>query len=153
MPVRPAEEPRRRFTLFHAALLLVRAGARRDAFSRRGRIFATALPLLSFAGFVVVALCQVGGAAGPSNAHNIASWVALGSFWVGMIATPWMRGVSRGLRWFAIAASAVVFLLWLPNGLHFMGIAEKSPVSMLGMELVVFPLCFVWFCWVAREWS
>lgn len=133
--------------------LMAREGRRRGILDTRGHLFASVLPVLSCAGFLVLALCPVGGLPVLAAAHNIASWAALGAFWFGMVATPWLRGVARALRWFSAGAAVVVFGTWLPNGLRFMRLYEDRPVSMLAMELVVFPLCFLWFCWLAWEWS
>jgi hypothetical protein len=136
-----------------AGRLILREGHRRGALRRRGYLLASTLPVTSFVGFLVVALCPVGGAPVLAAAHNIASWAALGSFWLGMVASPFLRGLSRALRYYSSAAAVLVFGTWLPNGLRFMGLIEARPISMLAMELVVFPLCFVWFCWLAWEWS
>lgn len=133
--------------------LIVREGYRRGDLTSRGYLVASTLPALSFMGFVVVALCPVGGAPVLAAAHNVASWAALGSFWFGMVASAWLRGLSRTLRCYSAVAAVIVFGTWLPNGLRFMRLTEARPISMLVMELVVFPLCFVWFCWLAREWS
>ena len=133
--------------------LVVQEGYRRGNLGRRGYGWASLLPVISCLGFAVVALFPVGGAPALAAAHNLASWAALGSFWVGMLATPWLRGVSRALRYFSAVATVLVLGAWLPNGLRFMRLIEARPISMLAMELVVFPLCFVWFGWLASEWT
>ncbi len=133
--------------------LVVGAGRRRGDLRGRGYLLASALPVVSCLGFAVVAVCPVGGAPAVAAAHNLASWAALGSFWFGMAATAWLRGLSRALRVFSAVAAVIVFGTWLPNGMRFLGLTEARPISMLAMEVVVFPLCFVWFCWLAREWS
>ena len=132
--------------------LMLREGRRRGDLGQRAYRLASLLPVISFAGFVVLALCPVGGDPVLAAAHNLASWAALGSFWAGMIASLWLRGVSRSLRTFSAVAAVVVFGTWLPNGLRFMRLYEGRPISMLVMEVVVFPLCFAWFCWLAWEW-
>ena len=133
--------------------LVIREGYRRGDLTERAYRFASLLPALSFAGFAVVALAPVGGAPILAAAHNIASWAALGSFWFGMIASARLRTLSRALRVFSAIATLLVFGTWLPNGLRFMRLITARPISMLAMELVVFPLCFIWFCWLAGEWS
>ena len=133
--------------------LLVREGYRRGDLNERAYLPASALPVLSFAGFLVVALCPVGGAPVLAAAHNVASWAALGSFWFGIVGSVWLRGLSPALRSYSAVAAVLVFGTWLPNGLRFMRLIEARPISMLAMELVVFPLCFAWFCWLAWEWS
>lgn len=133
--------------------LLVTEGRRRGDLNGHATWFASLLPVLSFAGFLVVALCPVGGAPILAAAHNIASWAALGSFFFGMVASLWVRGLSRALRYYSGVAAVLVFGTWLPNGLRFMRLITARPISMLVMEMVVFPLCLSWFCWLAWEWS
>ncbi len=136
-----------------AGRLIAREGSRCGDLLGRAYVAASLLPVFSFVGFVVLALCPVGGARVLSVAHNVASWAALGAFWLGMVAAPWLRGLSPALRGYSAVAAALVFGTWLPNGLRFVGLIEARPISMLVMELVVFPLCAVWFCWIAAEWS
>jgi hypothetical protein len=133
--------------------LIVREGRRLGSLDGRAYLVASLLPALSFAGFLVVALCPVGGDPRIAVAHNLASWAALGSFWCGMALSPLLRGLPRPLRYYSALAAVVVVGAWLPNGLYFMRLVTERPVSMLAMELVVFPLCFLWFCWLAWEWS
>ncbi len=133
--------------------LLVREGRARDALRGTRYRIASVLPYASCAGFVVVAVFPVGGLPVFAASHNIASWVAVGSLWLGMLGTPWLAGVSRHLRYFSAAGALVVFFTWLPNGLRFMRLITARPISMLAMELVVFPLCLVWLCWIAWEWN
>jgi len=132
--------------------LMLQAGLERGDLGRRSYLLASLLPVISCAGFVVLALCPVGGNPVLAAAHNLASWAALGSFWAGMIATAWLRGASRALRMYSAAAAVVVFATWLPNGLRFLRLYEGRPISMLLMEVVVFPLCFGWLVWLAWEW-
>jgi len=132
--------------------LMLAEGLRRGDLTQRAYRVASALPIVSCLGFVVLALCPVGGDPRVAAAHNLASWAALGSFWVGMIATPWLRHAPRALRAFSAGSALVVFGTWLPNGLRFMRLYEGRPISMLLMEVVVFPLCFAWFGWLAWEW-
>jgi hypothetical protein len=136
-----------------AGRLILREGYRRGAVRGRGYFLASALPVISFAGFLVVAFSPVGGAPALAVAHNIACVAALGCFWFAMVASPFVPGLSRVLRYYSSVAAVVVFGTWLPSGLRFMGLIEARPISMLAMELVVVPLCFVWFCWLAWEWS
>jgi len=133
--------------------LMVAAGRRRGDLTPRAYRLASRLPMISFVGFLVLAISPVGAAPVLSFAHNVASWAALGAFWFGMLATPRLCGLPRALRYFSAGAATVVFGTWLPNGLRFMRLYEGRPISMLAMEVVVFPLCFGWFCWLAWEWS
>jgi hypothetical protein len=77
----------------------------------------------------------------------------VGSFWFGMVGSLWLRSLSRALRYYSAVAAVFVLGTWLPNGLRFLRLIDARPISMLVMELVVFPLCLVWFCWLAWEWS
>jgi hypothetical protein len=133
--------------------LIVREGYRRGALERRGYRVASLLPVISFLGFLVVGAFQVGGTRAPAVVHNLAAWIAMGAFWVGMLASPWLPSLSRALRYYSAAAAVVVFAVWLPCGLRFLGITETSPISTLQMELLVFALCFTWLGWLAREWG
>jgi len=133
--------------------LMLAAGRRRGDLTASAYRVASALPVISFVGFAIVAFFRVGGAPLSSAAHNIASWAAFGAFFFGMVGTPWLRTLPRALRHFSAGSAVVVFVTWLPNGLRFMRLYEGRPISMLAMEVVVFPLCLVWFCWLAREWS
>jgi len=133
--------------------LVLQAGYRREALTRRGYLAASVLPMLSFLGFLVVGTFQVGGSRALALAHNWAAWAAMGAFWFGMLATPWLRSVSRPLRYYSTVASLFVFGTWLPCGLKFLGFTKSSPISTLHMELVVFTLCFTWFVWLAWEWG
>ncbi len=133
--------------------LVVRDGSETGQLRQRGRTIASTLPVVAFAGFVVVGVCQVGGIRGLSLAHNVAAWAAMSAFWVGMLATPSLPGVSRALRSYSAIAAVVVFVAWLPSGLHFLGIVETLPISTLYMELLVFPLCLVWLGWLGWAWG
>jgi hypothetical protein len=133
--------------------LMVRAGRSRGDLEPRAYAIASALPAVSLVGFVVVALCPVGGAPALAFAHNVASWAALGAFWLGMLLTPRLHRLPKALRYFSAVGAFVVFGMWLPNGLRFMRLITARPISMLAMEVVVFPLCLAWFCWLAWEWS
>ncbi len=136
-----------------AGRLVVRGGQERADLSERASRRAALLPRVSFAGFWIVAFTPVGAAPVTDAAHNVASWAALGAFWIGMLATPWLRRLPRSLRAYSAVTSAVVFFTWLPNGLRFLRLYSGRPISMLAMELVVFPACALWFCWLAHEWS
>ncbi len=139
--------------LLASGRLVVREGYRRGALRQRGYRVASLLPVVSFLGFLVVGAFQVGGSRAPALIHNLAAWMAMGAFWVGMLASPWLSSLSRALRYYSAGAAAVVFAVWLPCGLRFLGVTETSPVSTLQMELLVFALCFTWLGWLAREWS
>jgi len=67
--------------------------------------------------------------------------------------TPWLSGTSRALRSYSAVAAVIVIATWLPNGLRFLGVTHSSPISTLYMELLVFPLSFVWLGWIAKEWG
>jgi hypothetical protein len=133
--------------------LIVREGHRRGDLTGRAYALASVLPALSFAGFMVVALSPVGGMPLLATAHNLASWVAVGAFWFGMVGTARLNVLPRVLRAYSAIAAVVVFGTWLPNGLYFMRFVETRPIPMLTMEQVITPLCFAWFCWLAWEWS
>jgi len=133
--------------------LVVREGYRRGYLTARGYRLGSLLPVLAFAGFAIVGVLQVGATHAFSLLHNLAAWSACGAFWVGMLATPWLRGIPRALRIFSIVAAVLVLATWLPTGLRFLEITRTSPISTLHMELLVFPLMFVWLGWLARSWD
>jgi len=139
--------------VFASGSLMVAAGRRQGDLTPRAYRLARFLPGISFIGFVIVALAPIGRAPSLDFAHNLASWAALGAFWFGMLGTLGLPTLPRTLRYFSAGSAAVVFAMWLPNGLRFMRLITARPISMLAMEVVVFPLCLVWFCWLAQEWS
>ncbi len=133
--------------------LILREGYRRGHLLRRGYLLASTLPVISFAAFLVIALCPIGGVPALANAHIIATWAALGAFWCGMVASLWLRGLSRPLKRYSSVAAVLLFITSVPDGLHRMHLSEANPIPMSVLEVGTFSLCFVWFCWLAREWS
>jgi len=133
--------------------LVVREGRRGGYLGPRGYWVASLLPIISCLGFVLVGAFQVGGDRAPAMVHNLAAWAAMGSFWAGMLASSRLPGITRALRYYSLVAAVIVIATWLPNGLRFLRVTQTSPISTLYMELLVFPLSFVWFGWLAREWS
>jgi hypothetical protein len=133
--------------------LVIREGYRAGSVGERARRAASLLPVLAFLGFLVVGACQVGADRSLAVTHNVAAVAAMGSFWLGMIGTAWLSGISRALRLYSALAAVVVFSAWLPTGLRFLGLIERSPIATLHMELLAFALSFLWLGWLAREWD
>jgi len=139
--------------LLASGRLVAQGGRRRGALGTWGYRVAIGLSAVSFLGFVVVGVFPVGASRAYALTHNWAAWAAMGAFWAGMLATPWLSGVSRSLKYFSAVGSVLVFGTWLPCGLRFLGFTKTSPISTLHMELVVFTLCFTWLGWLAHEWG
>jgi hypothetical protein len=133
--------------------LIVREGYRRDDLLRRGYLPASALPVITAVCFLVIALCPIGGSAALARAHIIATWAALGSFWCAIVASWWLRGLSRPLRYYSSVAAVLIFVTSVPDGLRLVHLTKAVPFPMFVLEVGTFSLCLVWFCWLAREWS
>jgi hypothetical protein len=133
--------------------LMAREGSRRGDLSRRGYLLASTLPVISFAGCLVIAFCPGGGAPVLAKAHFIGTWTVLGSFWCGMVASTWLRGLSRPLRYYSLVAAVLAFGTSVPTGLYQLHLIGPPSLPMRVEELVHFSVYFVWFCWLAREWS
>jgi hypothetical protein len=113
---------------------------------------ASLLPALSALGWVIVGAIPVGVSRNLDTIHTNAAIVAMGSFWVGMVATSWGSGLSRYLRRFSQVASVLVMFIWLPTELKILGVIVRSPVKTLYMQAMVAILSAVWLGWLAREW-
>jgi hypothetical protein len=138
--------------LFPAGRLVVREGHRTARLGPRTYRAASLLPVLSALAWVIVGAIPVGSSRGLDTVHTNAAIVAIGSFWIGMVATSWGSRLSRGLRRFSRAASVLVMLIWLPTELKILGVIVRSPVRTLYMQAMVAVLSAVWLGWLAREW-
>lgn len=115
--------------------------------------YASLLPPLSSLAWVIVGTVPVGVDSALDVLHTDAAIVAMGAFWLGMVATLWAPGISRSLRRFSLVSAVFVFVTWLPTELKILGILVQSPVKTLYMQMFVALLSAIWLIRLAHEWQ
>jgi hypothetical protein len=138
--------------LLSTGRLVLREGYRTAHLGLRACRAASLLLVLSALAWVIVGAIPLGLGRDLDAVHMNAAIVAMGAFWVGMVATSWDRGLSRRLRRFSETAAVLVILIWLPTELKILGVIVNSPVETLYMQAMVTILSAVWLGWLAREW-
>lgn len=111
------------------------------------------LPPLSSLSWAIVGTVPVGVDPLLDTLHTDAAIVAMGAFWLGMVATLWAPGISHGLRRFSLVSALFVFVTWLPTELKILGIIVTSPIRTLYMQAFVSVLSAVWLVRLAHEWQ
>jgi len=136
-----------------AGYLVISEGSRTRHLGARESRLAALLPLIACAGFFVVGALPIGANRVADAIHDQAAIFAMGSFWLGMVASARAPTVSPPLRRFSGAAAALVILAWLPTEVKLLGWIQASPVKTLHMQLLVFALAACWLAWLAHEWD
>lgn len=139
--------------LLPASRLMLRAGQRAGDIGATAFHWVSLLPPLSSLAWVVVGTVPVGVDPMLDTLHTDAAIVAMGAFWLGMIATLWAPRISASLRRFALVSAVIVFVTWLPTELKILGIIVQSPVKTLYMQGFVAALSAIWLIRLAHEWQ